>query len=188
MGRGPLFAIGSKRSMTERGDLRNHAIIAIDMKNFEVVSDRTGRNQAIHPGTDGQATPSGRPIQIDRKGEDVRRKRRFDDREGEHRVASVSELPLVTKPLQDFLHHREAGDDLVELQFALEIEGIAGTDDRDSGRRVDEDHEALFFVVGRSPRIVARSPSHLPDPRGSRIRRALARRTKSASASMTVAG
>lgn len=109
----------------------------------------------------------------------------------------LRERGVVPVPMQDLqiVPDRAGGDQTVgggadhetaATDGGFEVEGASGAEDLDPDRGVDQDHEARFRPL-RSRRISERSPSQRPDPRSSRIWRALARRTKSSSARMTAA-
>src|SRR5262249_34531720 len=117
--------------------------------------------------------------------EELRAQRRLDARQREHRAPGLAIGPLVTESLQDLLNDGQTRHDVVERNVPCQIDRSDLAEHLDPRRRVDERHERRPRRAFGSRRMWPRSPSHSPEPRNSRILRALARRTKSSSAIST---
>ena len=70
------------------------SVVAIEMMDLEVIADRARGNQAVDRGAHGQATSPG-----------------------------ATERTFVTKSLEYILDHREAWDDLIQVQHRFENKG-----------------------------------------------------------------
>lgn len=144
------------------------------------------RDQAVHRRAHGESPAASGSEEADRLLEERRRNRRSHDWEGEHRLMGQAVGRVIRESLENLLDDREAGHDVFERNRGLEIQRPGLPKHIDPDRGVDEDHERRRpedFVASR--RIADRSPLQAPDPRSSKIRRALARRTKSSSAIST---
>src|SRR6185436_11237592 len=129
-------------ALAQVGDLRNRGIVAIAMEDRQSVADRTGRNHAVHTGADREPGATRTPVEIDGVEEDGGADRRLDDRQGEHGLTRLTERRVAREPLQDLLHDRQAGDDLVEIYDGFQREARRLAKDLDPGGRVNENHAA----------------------------------------------
>jgi hypothetical protein len=92
------------------------------VENGQSVPDRAGGDQTIDARSDRQPGSTRRSIEGDRFLEDRLAERRLDDREGPHRLTRRSEGDFVSKPLEHFLDHRQAGRCVVQLADVVEAE------------------------------------------------------------------
>ena len=81
---------------------------------------RTGRNQAIDAGANGESRSACSPVE--RRGliEDDRLQRGFDNRQRVHGFARKGKGPLLHESLQNLLYDRQTRDDVVEIYERLE--------------------------------------------------------------------
>ncbi len=71
-------------------------------------------------------------------------KRRFDDRQRQHRLPGAQERRLCVEPLQHFLHDRKTRHDVVKVDQRLELDAGRFSEDLDPDRRINEDHDDGF--------------------------------------------
>ncbi len=117
------------------------------MNDFQVVTNRAGRDETVRRRAHGQAASPGDAAEIDRVREEIRRERGLHPGESEHGFARAPERAFVPKALKHLLNDGEAGDDLVEVDDGLEIERVSGSKSRDPNRSVDENHEPATSSV-----------------------------------------
>ena len=73
------------------------------MQDREVVTDRSGSDEAINRRSKGHSSPACSSIESNGLLDEACAHRRFDDGQGEHGVACGAECPLVPPTLQNFL-------------------------------------------------------------------------------------
>lgn len=123
--------------------LRQGIEVAVEVQDLEVVPDGAGGDQAVDTGSDGEPGPAGDAVQRGSFLEHREPERRFDDRECQERVTCNLVRPFVSKPLKHFLHHRQADDDLLEIDDCVEAERGLASEDCNPSRRVNQNHEPL---------------------------------------------
>ena len=135
-------------ALTEPGDGGQRRKIAVPVEHEQPVSDRTRGDQAVDARSDGPACSSGATIKIHSFVEHGGPERGLDDGERVHRVVRSAKRPLVAESLEDFLHDRQTGDDLFEIDLVFEAD-TATPEDLDPNGRVNENHAA--FASGCGP-------------------------------------
>src|SRR5262249_50218921 len=127
------------------------------------------------------------PVEADGLEDELTPHRILHDGQRQHGVASNPICGFFTNALQHFLDDWEAGHDVVEWDLCRQIEGAVPAEYLDPDGRIDQCHARPRRRADPWSRSIAPSrPSHAPDPRRSRIRRALACFTNSSSARSTV--
>jgi hypothetical protein len=125
---------------SERRHLREDVEVSIEVQHFEVIADGACGNHAIRARPDRQSDSARRAVEIDSMEEDVAAEGGLDDGEGQHGLSRLGERRLGVKSLKNFLQHRLAGHDLVEVDERIEVEPGRPSEHLDPDRGVNENH------------------------------------------------
>lgn len=85
------------------------------MEHFQIVAEGADGNHAVGTRSDGQSLAPRNAIKVHGLQEDVAPEGSLDYGKGRYSLACSNESGLGIESLQHFLHHRQAGYDLVEI-------------------------------------------------------------------------
>jgi hypothetical protein len=127
-----------------------------------VVGDRQSvpqgacRDQTVDSRPNGHACTTGCAVQLDRFIENFVSKRRLDNWQCEHRVASDAEGPFIAKALQYLLHDGEAGHDLFDVRHGIEAQNARLAEHFHPHRGVNENHAPVAASAEPGDRLSSR--------------------------------
>jgi hypothetical protein len=124
----------------KRRNARKAAEIAIAMNDRQAMAHRTRRDETVDTGAHSDSCPATSPIQIDRLVEHHSLQGRFHNGQCMQRLPRDMKRMFVTKPLEDFLNHRQTGDHLFQIRDRFQLKRGAPSEHFYPDRRVNEKH------------------------------------------------
>jgi len=91
------------------------------VNNLQVMADGARGNQAVHRRADGKPVAPGDTIKLNGLLEYLKPQWTFDHRKTQHGVPRSSKGGLVAKSLQDLLHDRRTGHNIVKVDKRQDI-------------------------------------------------------------------
>jgi len=123
----PFFIQMSNGLLLEWRDLCQDRVVTVAMQDRQTVAHGARSDEAIDGRPDSPPLPPGCSVNIHCYLENGAAERRFDHWKRKHRFTGQAESSFVAKSLQYFLNHREAGNNLVEVDNLLQAQRISAT-------------------------------------------------------------
>ena len=98
--------------------------VSVSMEHRDIVAQCAGRNKAIDGRSDRETVTLRGTVKLSSLYKKRLLHGRFDNGQGKHGIPGSSIGPFLSKPLEDLLDHRKAGDHLVELERVFDPVGI----------------------------------------------------------------
>ena len=118
------------------------------MQHRQVVTERAGRDQTVHPRSHGETRPAGPAVEVDRGFGDTAAQRILDDGQRPHRVARDPEILFLDEPTASLdPAATKAVEDIVRLTAQSGVKVVMATHDLGQARRLAGD--VVFLVRGR---------------------------------------